>query len=58
MIRICSYCKEHLGYTEDHKEGDDQITHGVCTKCFDKQIELAKKSVKYPPVRPDRTPSK
>ena len=32
MLRVCSYCKRILGYTEPHHPRDS-VTHGCCEYC-------------------------
>jgi predicted metal-binding protein len=43
MIKVCSWCKKPMGTTDDHKEGDETITHVVCKECRKKWEEEARK---------------
>lgn len=31
MRRVCAWCDNVMGYTEDEQEGD---THGICQQCL------------------------
>jgi len=50
LIRICAWCKRHMGYTPCDSRFDGQETHGMCDECA--QVELKKmKTVKPLPPR-------
>lgn len=35
MRRVCAWCEDVMGYTEDDQEGD---THGICPSCLAREL--------------------
>lgn len=41
MIRLCAWCGEAMGESVCREHSPDEITHGICAKCYAKeQIKL------------------
>lgn len=41
MSVYCSWCDKHMSgpEVEDHKHGPEDVSHGMCTSCAEKEIE-------------------